>query len=93
MKAKFKDSLKNITLILISTIISIYIVEVFYSVYKVSSLRANKLSNEGRSKFDEFLALKKNYEKLTVSTAPFFLLSQKKTLQKKFFRYQEYQMY
>ncbi|MDB3887901.1 hypothetical protein N9341_00015 [Candidatus Pelagibacter sp.] len=85
MKAKFKDSLKNITLILISTIISIYIVEVFYSVYKVSSLRANKLSNEGRSKFDEFLALKKNYEKLTVSTAPFFLLSQKKNLTKEIF--------
>ena len=75
---------KNLFLVLFSLILAIYLIEFAYSLYKVSSYRTNKLSDEGRNKFDEFNKLKKNYKDLAVITPPSFLLN-KKGITKNFF--------
>ena len=53
------NTLKNFTLFIFSIIITIFLIEFVYSLYQVSSFKANKSSNQGRSKFDEYTTLKK----------------------------------
>jgi hypothetical protein len=85
MKIKLINISKNLIILLISIILSIYIIEIAYSFYKVSGFKAKKLSNEVKNKFDEFVKLKENNKNLTVVTPPVFLLSQKKSITKEIF--------
>ena len=76
--------LKNFTLFIFSIIITIFLIELAYSFYQVSSFKANKWSDQGRSKYDEYIRLKKTNKLLTIATPPSFLLGKKK-LQKDIF--------
>lgn len=84
MKFKLGNFFKNFTLFIFSIIISIYLIEFAYSLYQVSGFKANKWSNLGRSKFDEYVKLKKTNQKLTVTTPPHFLLDKRKITKKIF---------
>lgn len=84
MKSKLVNFSKNFLLILTTIVITIFLIEFLYSLYKVSSFRHNKWSNDGRSVFDEYVKLKKNNENLTVTTPPFFLLNKNELTNKVF---------
>ena len=68
------NTLKNFTFFIFSIIITIFLIEFAYSLYQVSSFKANNWSNQGRSKFDEYTILKKTNEFLTVATTPSSLI-------------------
>ena len=67
--------IKNLILSIFSIVITIFLIEFTYSLYQVSSFKANKSSNQGRSKFDEYTTLKKTNKFLTVATTPSSLIN------------------
>ena len=75
---------KNFLLILITITITVFFIEFLYSLYKISSFRYNKWSNDGRNVFDEYVKLKKNKENITVTTPPYFLLNKNELTTKVF---------
>ena len=83
MKIKLLSFSKNFLLVLATITITIFLIESLYSLYKVSSIRYNKWSNDGRSRYDEYIKLKKTNENITVTTPPIFLLTKEHLLNNK----------
>ena len=67
---------KNFILLIFSTIISIFIIEFFYSLYQISNFKV-KNWNHGGNKFDHYIKLRKTKKNLVVTTPPAFLLNER----------------
>lgn len=68
--------LKNFILFIFSTILSIFIIEFFYTMYQISSFK-NKRWNHGGNKYEHYIKLRKTEKNLVVMTPPSFLLNKR----------------
>jgi len=75
MKSYSKEILKNISLVIFSILLAIYMLEIAYSLYNISSYKHKKWAKYKRSSFDIYKEYKNSGKDVVVSIYPFTFVS------------------
>jgi hypothetical protein len=75
MKSYSKEILKNISLVIFSILLAIYMLEIAYSLYNISSYKHKKWTKHKRSSFDIYKEYKNSGKDVVVSIYPFTFVS------------------
>ena len=70
MKSYSKEILKNISLIIFSILLAIYMLEIVYGLYNISGYKHNKWAKHKRSKYDVYMDFKNSGKDVVVSIPP-----------------------
>ena len=74
-KSYGKEILKNISLVIFSILLAIYMLEIAYSLYNISGYKYKKWENKKRSRFDIYMDYKNSGKDAVVAIPPNFFVS------------------